>query len=135
MIHKIPRAKIGPKAQRMAERRLKHLLLDLYEEPLPYEAEWTIPEAWATLEEDIDIVEKKLKITLRLDESVVKFYRAMGPGYQAQMNRVLATYAQMKIAKVRWYEGTVDDARRQAVAEYGGFDTGGTREVEVGPER
>jgi len=34
-----------------------------------------VPEAWDTLEQDVDIEEKKVRITLRLDESVAKFYR------------------------------------------------------------
>lgn len=125
MIHKRPRVKIGPKSRRMAERRLKHLLLDLYEEPIPYEAEQVIPETWATLEDDVDVTERKVKITLRLDESVVKFYRAMGGGYQARMNRVLQTYAQMQIAQVRWFEGEREEVRRQTAAEAWGDDDDG----------
>ncbi|MEO1238346.1 MAG: BrnA antitoxin family protein [Pseudomonadota bacterium] len=117
MVTRIPRPRKGPKTQRLAEQRLKRLLLELYDETMPSEAEWTIPEAWATLEQDIDVEEKKVKITIRLDESVVKFFRTMGVGYQARMNRVLATYAQMKIAEVRWYEGAMSDARRQTQAE------------------
>ena len=31
-------------------------------------------------------------------DSVAKFYRAMGEGYQARINRLLRTWAQMKIA-------------------------------------
>lgn len=57
-----------------------------------------VPEAWHTLEQDIDVDEKKEKITLYLDHSVARFYRAMGLGYQARINRLLATWAQMKIA-------------------------------------
>ena len=60
-----------------------------------------IPDAWRTLEQDLDVEEKKVRITLRLDESVAKFYRAMGKGYQARINRLLATYAQMQILKSR----------------------------------
>ena len=58
------------------------------------------PAAWATLEEDIDCDEPRVKLTLRVDASVAKFYRAMGVGYQARMNRILATYAQMQIGAV-----------------------------------
>lgn len=59
-----------------------------------------VPEAWATLEDDIECWEDKVKITIRIDTSVARFYRAMGKGYQARMNRILATYAQMKIGEV-----------------------------------
>lgn len=57
-----------------------------------------IPEAWHTLEADLDVEEKKEKVTLYLDRSVARFYRAMGTGYQARINRLLATWVQMKIA-------------------------------------
>ena len=60
-----------------------------------------IPDAWRTLEQDIDVEERKVRITLLLDESVAKFFRAMGKGYQARINRLLATYAQMMILKSR----------------------------------
>jgi len=58
-----------------------------------------VPEAWHTLEQDLDVAEPKEKVTLYLDRSVAKFYRAMGQGYQARINRLLATWAQMKIAE------------------------------------
>ncbi len=62
------------------------------------------PDAWRTLEEDVEVREKKVQITLRLDESVARFYRAMGRGYQGRINRILATYAQMRIAKANMFE-------------------------------
>jgi uncharacterized protein (DUF4415 family) len=64
------------------------------------EMSWEIPEAWNILEKDLDVAEPKDRITLRLDRSVVQFYRAMGRGYQARMNRILATYAQMHILRM-----------------------------------
>ncbi|RII37987.1 hypothetical protein DL237_15060 [Pseudooceanicola sediminis] len=59
-----------------------------------------VPDAWHTLEQDLDVHEKKVKLTLYLDASVAKFYRGMGSGYQARINRLLGTWAQMKIAEV-----------------------------------
>ena len=58
-----------------------------------------IPEAWHMLEADVDVQEPKEKVTLYLDRSVARFYRAMGKGYHARINRLLATYVQMQIAK------------------------------------
>mgnify|MGYP001820788511 CR=1 FL=1 len=72
-----------------------------------------IPDAWATLEEDVDVEEKKTKVTLYLDESVAKFYRALGKGYQARVNRVLATYAQLKISNVRAFEAFRAEKERE----------------------
>lgn len=80
------------------ESRIDDLLRDL------------VPDAWRTLEDDVDVRERKVQITLRLDESVAKFFRAYGPGYQARINRVLATFAQMRIARAELFD-------RQRVAD------------------
>ena len=58
-----------------------------------------VPEAWHVLEHDLPVREKKVQVTLRLDESVAKFYRAMGQGWHARVNTILGSWAQMKIAK------------------------------------
>lgn len=128
-----PRPKKGPKTQRLAEKRLRQLLNELGDELSPDELERKIPEAWSTLEEDLDVEEPKVKITLRLDRSVATFFRGMGKGYQARMNRVLATYAQMRIAQVRFYERELDDLRRQAWVEARGWDKGGTEGLVLPP--
>ena len=52
-------------------------------------------------------------MTLRLDESVAKVYRAHGNGYQARINRVLATSAQLKISKVRAFEAFQEEKARE----------------------
>jgi uncharacterized protein (DUF4415 family) len=89
------------KTRRLALDRLGKRSAELRETPAwVYDLKAEVPAAWATLAQDIDVEEPRDKITLRLDRSVAQFYRAMGPGYQARMNRVLATYAQMKIAQV-----------------------------------
>jgi uncharacterized protein (DUF4415 family) len=82
------------------ERFIKSLDHFKYEQNVDYALQNLIPKEWWMLENDIDVTEKKVKVTLLLDESVAKFYRAMGQGYQARINRILATYAQMRIAKV-----------------------------------
>ena len=58
-----------------------------------------VPEAWHTLEADILTQEHKEKVTLYLDRSVARVFKAMGKGYQAQINRLLRTWVQMKIAE------------------------------------
>ena len=90
-----------------------------------------IPDAWHTLEADLDVAEKKEKVSLYLDRSVVKFYRAMGVGYQARINRLLATWAQMKIAQ----EVKLDDYLEKRIAALNaGRDTNGEAEA-AAPER
>jgi len=98
------------RTQRMAHERLLLNLRELEnEDELAYMIRDLIPEAWATLEADVDVEEPKTRITLRLDTSVARFSRAMGPGYQARINRVLATFAQMRMAGVRRMEKALED--------------------------
>ncbi len=89
------------KTERLARERLARNLRKLEEEG---NAEYVVrdlcPDAWRTLEEDLDVEEKKVKVTLLLDHSVATFYRAMGRGYQARINRILATWAQMRICRI-----------------------------------
>ncbi|WP_270727360.1 BrnA antitoxin family protein [Shimia sp. Alg240-R146] len=94
-----PQTKTLTKTQRLAQAKLaRNMLLLNSESWLPAALREDIPEAWHTLEIDLDVEEPKEKVTLYLDQSVAKFYRAMGKGYQARVNRLLATWAQMKIA-------------------------------------
>ncbi|PSL20114.1 BrnA antitoxin family protein [Shimia abyssi] len=87
------------KTQRMAKEKLTRDLIYLNTEYwLPAAMREDVPDAWHTLEQDLDVSEPKEKVTLYLDRSVAKFYRAMGRGYQERINRLLATWAQMKIA-------------------------------------
>ncbi len=87
------------KTERIARDGLMKSLIALNRDPWIVRAlAEEVPDAWRTLEHDLDVTEKKVKVTLYLDTSVAKFYRAMGQGYQARINRLLATYAQMHIA-------------------------------------
>ena len=96
------------KTARLAFERLMGEVRDLEaDDLLPFWIDKHIPQAWDTLERDVDVVEKKVAITIRVDESVAKFYRGMGTGYQARINRVLATFAQMRIAQVKVAEARI----------------------------
>ncbi len=102
------------KAARLAFERLMGEVRDLEaDDLLPFWIDKHIPEAWDTLERDVDVVEKKVQITIRVDESVAKFYRGMGTGYQARINRVLATFAQMRIAQVNAAEARIAKFRAE----------------------
>ena len=83
------------------ERTLMNIEALKREEVFDYHVQAQVPEAWDTLEQDVDTEEPKVQITLRLDASVAKFYRAMGKGYQGRINRILATFAQMRMAQVK----------------------------------
>lgn len=87
--------------QRLARERLTRNLRAYDDETtMLYAIKEQTPEAWNTLLEDIECFEPKEKVTLWLDKSVAKFFRGMGRGYQGRINRVLATFAQMRIVKV-----------------------------------
>ena len=86
------------KTERIARSKLFRHLWEARGDVLDDALEGVVPEAWHTLEADIDVEEPKVKVTLYLDASVAKLFRAMGSGYQARINRVLGTWAQMKIA-------------------------------------
>ncbi len=58
------------------------------------------PEKWAELEEAFHCEPKKVRVTLLLDEPVAKFFRMKGRGYQALVNQVLRTYAELRLARV-----------------------------------
>ena len=94
-----PRPRRLTRSERMARDALMRNLIYLQRDTWVTAAiREEVPDAWHTLEADLDVWEKKEKVTLYLDGSVAKFYRAMGAGYQARINRLLATWAQMKIA-------------------------------------
>lgn len=78
---------------------LRNLTYLMRETWIPTTIAEEIPEAWHTLMLDLDCCEEKEKVTLYLDRSVVRFFRAMGQGYQARINRLLATYLQMHLAR------------------------------------
>ncbi|AXX96980.1 BrnA antitoxin family protein [Profundibacter amoris] len=59
-----------------------------------------VPEDWQSLEEVFRCTPAKQKITLRLDEAVVKFFRKKGRGYQELINQVLRSYVELRLAKI-----------------------------------
>ena len=87
------------KTQRIAQQKLhRHLFEAQTDEVFDEAFQREVPDAWHTLEHDLDVEEDKVKVTLLLDASVAKMFRAMGKGYQARINRILSTWVQLKIA-------------------------------------
>ncbi len=58
-----------------------------------------IPAAWTEIAL-APAVPFKQKVTLRVDEDVAKFFKAMGRGYLTQMNRVLRAFMEARLAGV-----------------------------------
>ena len=54
--------------------------------------ERTVPAAWARVERDVPVRPRKIRVTAAYDEELVRWFRAMGHGYQARMNAVLRAY-------------------------------------------
>ena len=118
---KVPNRIAMSKTRRLYfERSLLNLRALEAEDAWDYAVRDQIPEAWDTLEQDVDVVEKKVHVTLRLDSSVAKFYRAMGHGYQTRINRVLATFAQMRMAEVRATERMIEVEMEKMLEEADG---------------
>ena len=60
-----------------------------------------LPREWDEIWEDLDRRDlKKMRVTIRLDADVVKFFKAMGEGYQPRMNRVLRTFMHYRLAGI-----------------------------------
>ncbi len=97
--------KPGPRTLALARRRFDHAVQALQDDEMRVERMRELaPDAWAMLEADVPCAEKKAKVTLYLDEPTAKFFRAMGPGYQERINRLLTLYAQARIAEFRWFD-------------------------------
>ena len=58
-----------------------------------------IPEAWHSIEADVPVRRRKTKVTAAFDTDMVKWFRAMGLGYQARMNAVLRTFMLALVSK------------------------------------
>lgn len=110
----------GTRTQRLAKARLLRNLQRFEDESsLDFAIKAQVPQAWQTLEEDIEVAEPKIKITLLLDASVAKYFRALGQGYQARINRILGTYAQLKISEVQaLFDHLADEAPELVPPEY-----------------
>ncbi|MEM9436080.1 MAG: BrnA antitoxin family protein [Pseudomonadota bacterium] len=60
----------------------------------------TIPREWNDIWRGEDRDTKRIRVTVSLDADVVRFFKALGPGYQPRMNRVLRSFMQARLAKI-----------------------------------
>ncbi len=61
---------------------------------------YRLPLDWDGIERAVPTRPKKTRITAAFDADVVRFYRAMGHGYQARMNAVLRTFMLARLSGV-----------------------------------
>ncbi|MEP1586403.1 MAG: BrnA antitoxin family protein [Tateyamaria sp.] len=52
----------------------------------------SLPDDWTGLDYAEPIARHKTRVTLRMDTDMVRWFRKLGPGYQARINRVLRIY-------------------------------------------
>jgi len=73
---------------------MKQIEWDLHQEMLDARR---VPDAWHEIARG-KMRQSKTRITLRLEDDVVKFFRKMGPGYQQRMNDVLSAWMHGRLA-------------------------------------
>lgn len=76
-----------------------------------------LPEEWQPIATNAEVTGPRDKITMRLDRDVLKFFRAMGPGYQIQIARVLRAWMHGRLAKVIEGPDTTDLVLRPEVID------------------
>lgn len=60
-----------------------------------------LPRGWDEIWEEQDKRDpKRVKITISLDDDVLRFFKGLGPGYQPRMNRVLRAFMHFRLAKI-----------------------------------
>ena len=111
------------KAQRAAYDRLFRTTQDLIHDfHNPAQVGKYLPDDWAHI--PATAVADKVRVTLRVDADVARFFRKLGPGYQGTMNTVLRAFMLAKLADVLGEEPggvevevTTDDAVQLAMAQ------------------
>ena len=71
-----------------------------------------IPEEWHQIARERGR-RPKTRVTLRLDADVVKFFRAMGPDWQARVNRIVAAWMHARLAGLIEGAETMDYLKRR----------------------
>ncbi len=75
---------------------MRQLQWDLQQEVIRH---GQVPLSWHEIARDRGR-KPQIKVTLRLEEDVLKFFRALGKGYQARMNDVLRAWMHGRIADI-----------------------------------
>ncbi|WP_292025533.1 BrnA antitoxin family protein [Maritimibacter sp. UBA3975] len=90
--------------------RMQQVEWDLHQ---PIVDRWAIPPAWKDLAARTPRREK-VRITIRVEEDVVKFFKSLGAGYQVKMNEVLASFMHAKLAGLLVDEDAIGEYAREA---------------------
>jgi uncharacterized protein (DUF4415 family) len=91
------------KRSKTEERSFARMLADLEDQEADFErfklTRRLVPPGWHSVERRTEIKPKKTKLTVTLDADMVKWFRALGRGYQPRMNAVLRAYMHAVISK------------------------------------
>ncbi|QJF52776.1 BrnA antitoxin family protein [Roseobacter ponti] len=52
----------------------------------------SLPDDWSGLDWHAPVAPHRTRVTLRLDSDMLRWFRKLGPGYQARLNQVLRIY-------------------------------------------
>ncbi|WP_375688628.1 BrnA antitoxin family protein [Pseudooceanicola sp. LIPI14-2-Ac024] len=99
------------KSERIARRNYSRDHAFLETVSLSHDVTKRFPLEWKLLAHDLDVTERKEKVTLYVDRSVARMYRGLGQGYQGVMNRVLRVWMQAKTAEWLEVEAMIINAR------------------------
>ncbi|KGJ06998.1 hypothetical protein IC63_09970 [Paracoccus sphaerophysae] len=113
---------------------MRRLEWDLHQKIL---TEGRVPDAWHELARERGSG-KRVRVTLMVEEEVLRFFRSLGEGYGPRMNRVLAGFMHARLAGVLEGGETMDYFARRREAELDGPKPGwgATQKPyeEIGPE-
>jgi len=72
-----------------------------------------IPPDWVKESDAMVPKQKKIRVTVALDEDVTKWFRRLGPGYQTHVNNVLRMFMLNVISKEQegYYDSSLIDGR------------------------
>ncbi|MBC9246372.1 BrnA antitoxin family protein [Paracoccus sp. 11-3] len=71
-----------------------------------------IPDEWHEIAQDKGAA-KKTRVTIRLDDEIVRFFRSMGPDWQPRVNRVLSVWVHARLAGLIRGAETMDYLKRR----------------------
>jgi hypothetical protein len=83
---------MASKTQKTARVGLFTDLKDLQDSLKDIWADMSIPDDWDYLEKNFPARKKKIKVTLYLDEDMLRWFRKLGKGYHARINAILRIY-------------------------------------------
>lgn len=103
------------------QRAQSELLSDLISLQSELRDQWvdrSLPEGWQGLESTHPVRRAQTRVTLRLDEDMVKWFRRLGSGYQKRINEILRIYWTALVSgriDSHWNEETIPQAFEQMV--------------------